>query len=192
MSAKINKNKINVDKDKFKIHHLNRLKKLRDVFNSSTKVKNGYVMDLGNNRVLFDIDDFSYNKDTECVFSEDLRDNLNNKFNCNSAACVIGTAGLIPEFRKAGLKTNILENDVVFTPRNGYDNKVHSFNAFGEFFGCGGITEDYIILPSSYYPRHDHDYPVPVPVPKKPTTQDVVARLNVLIQKGEEFLNQRK
>ena len=167
--------------DNFKPHHLKRLIKLRDVMQSAKKVKGGYVLELAKDKILFDIDVFAlpaHHSDYEEVMA---------KTSCGTAACVIGTAGMIPEFRKAGLKTDSGANDV-FLFNSKKKIKAREYEAFGEFFGTTTDytegyrtdTSTYMCDPFSYKNTHLRTV--------TPTPKDVVKRLNVLIKKGEKFL----
>lgn len=192
----------------FKPFHLNRLKKIRDVFASAQKIPGGYAMQIGDNKILFDIDilaSSTASPDLDIVMRDEDYAKAAQK-GCGTAACVVGTAGIIPEFRKAGLKTVVptgtdtYVNDIVtlINPKTKeyIENRT---NAFGVFFGVAtdypeydedmygrwpGSACDYICMPDEYLDAEGAEV--------IPTPADVVRRLNVLIKKGEAKLKKAK
>jgi hypothetical protein len=114
---------------------LNRLRKLREVMASAKKVRGGYVIDLGEGRVLFDMEVWSYGLKRE-------------KHGCGTACCLAGTAGMIPSFRRAGLKTDSPEPGDTGGIVHG--EALTPLGAFARFFGLDDITANDLTFPSSY------------------------------------------
>lgn len=141
-------------------YYLNRLIKLRDVFKAAEKIKDHvYVVQAGGKRI-FDIANWATTNDHE---SDKLDENI-----CGTACCVAGTAGFIPEFRKAGLKTEINkygEGSVVLRSEDDYDNA--SEYAFAEFFGLTLDESMNITMPSAYVPEFGTSDPNPKMVVKR-------------------------
>lgn len=139
-----------------KPHHKKRLKKLITVFKSAKKIKDGYIFDIGDNRVLFDITKWGQFRQRTAY--------------CGTAACVAGTAGLIPEFRKAGLKTTIRETGscVEFRGEGGEEG---GEDAFAKFFGVTESDSYDICMPERYTNS------------PKATPREVVAKLERVLKK---------
>lgn len=93
---------------------------------------------------------------------------------CGTTACALGHAGLMPAFRKAGLKTEASENGgrVCLTPR-GKRAASTSWNekAGMEFFG---LTHDEALY--LFFPGH---YPI-----NERTAKDVAKRIKQMIKDG--------
>ena len=165
-----------------KKHHIERLKKLCRVMESAKQVEGGYILDLGKDRLLFDITTWGEGV-TGGHVSDEAADLLTtstlkkmypftgSSCFCGTAACVAGTAGLIPEFRKAGLKT--VGGNVKFVHSNGREE--YGEDAFSAFFGVSSSDGTYICLP------HMYDEPVVTP-------ELVVERLKELISSAEHEL----
>jgi len=141
-------------------YYLNRLIKLRDVFKAAEKIKDDvYVVRAGGKRI-FDIVNWATTDDHE---SDKLDKNI-----CGTACCVAGTAGFIPEFRKAGLKTEINrfgEGSVVLRSEDDYDNA--SEYAFADFFGLTIDASMNITMPSAYIDEFGTSDPNPKMVVKR-------------------------
>lgn len=127
---------------------LNRLTKLRDVMASAKPINKGYELDLGNNNIVFDIGHWA----------GALSDGFKNRFgtSCGTSACVAGTAGLIPEFRKQGLLTSIEGNtvDLANVDLVPSDFETEEVLAFARFFGLTYNQAEEICIPEEdHYPE---------------------------------------
>lgn len=133
---------------------LQRLKKLRDVMASAKPLKGGgHVFKLGKNQVLFDIGDWGYK-------TSPLTKRITG---CETAACVIGTAGLIPEFQKQGLMTDPKDSIV----RCGTDEDSIDQYAFAEFFFADNEEAFDVCFPDSYEANQRGEYVEPKHVVEK-------------------------
>src|SRR5262245_63576628 len=81
---------------------------------------------------------------------------------CGTVACVLGWAGMMPAFRRAGLKTDLQDDTVIFTPmlradieyaksRLGYHPRVVYMSLAGElFFGLTNEQSTHLYMPGAY------------------------------------------
>lgn len=132
-----------------RLAYIKRLEKLISVFETAKPVKKygrviGHTFDIGKNTVLFDISLWNANIGDHYGFTEELK----KATSCGTAACVAGTAGLIPEFRKAGL-CSFLSDDVILFDKEGHV-KSRDLKAFAEFFGISFDQSFNICIPSEY------------------------------------------
>jgi len=133
---------------------ITRLTALRDTLKTAKKTVDGYILTLPNGRHLFDIGTWGEPIDADYV-SEAQAKRLSKKLNvpldvrrnaptaCGTAACVLGTAGMIPAFRKAGLRTHLLYGRVSHNGKSEID-------AFAGFFNTDRRQAEDVCLPSSY------------------------------------------
>lgn len=167
-----------------KAFHVKRMQKLLAVFESAKKVDGGYVLDLGKDRLLFDIGywgttlmgDFTHPKIVAAVTKKSANTMCGNErpeSTCGMAACVGGTAGMIPEFRRAGLKTII--GDLTYDKMQS-----SSAAAFEDFFGLTEKEAIHICAPVMYEQYQKG---------QKVTPRHVVPKLEAAIKRQQQELS---
>ena len=72
-----------------------------------------------------------------------------NGHTCGTAACALGSAGLWSKFRKAGLRTNKMDNNIELFDRKG-NVEDEGFAAGGRFFGLNHDEAHYLFNPNQY------------------------------------------
>lgn len=170
--------------------HIRRIEKLIQVFSSAQSVRtsikgkqlSGYKMQLGKNQVLFDIRTWG----TDIAMEDSV---TAEKTGCGTAACVLGTAGLIPEFRKAGLRTDKAGENVDMIDKSG-EVISDGEEAFAMFFGSTETEAMGICMPDSY---NEFSNPVDsgglnIPIESTVRPKAVVAKLKKLLARKNQEL----